>query len=177
MLVTTLLVRGSTAHEVETPLDGGMVVAPVAPESRDGLMVTVVSTEDAAFLLAYAAVLVYSLVGDAPTYVDLLHPLTLLSAEEQHALRTWLIWHDWSAWARAPQYVRALLGCPESPLLLADAARQTGAALATLANAALRERLPTIRAGDRHLIYLTTLDEAYSRGLLHLQRGRPRRKK
>ncbi|MFV9507717.1 MAG: hypothetical protein AB4911_24460 [Oscillochloridaceae bacterium umkhey_bin13] len=180
MLTTTLVVRGSRAYEVEPPLEAGVHVASVAPESRAGVLVTVVSTEDAAFQVSYVAVVLYSLAYTTqgqPTQVDLLQPLTVLTAEEQQALRLWLIQQSWAAWARAPLHVRRVLGCPEPPLLLADAARQTGAALATLANAALRERLPTIRAGDRHLVYLSTLDEAYQRGLLHLHRGRPRRTK
>ena len=43
-----------------------------------------------------------------------------------------------------------------------------------LAHAASRDRLPTIRAADRHLVYLDTIHEAERRGLLHGQRGRPR---
>jgi hypothetical protein len=180
MLTTTLLVRGATAHEADAVFNAPLAVAPVAPESRTGLLATVVSAEDAAYQLAYMALVAYPLACDAqgrPTQVDLLRPLAALAPEEQQALRTWLMRQSWSAWARAPQHLRALLGCPEPPLLLADAARQVGAALATLANAAVRERLPTMRAGDRHLVYLATLDEAYARGLLHLQRGRPRRHK
>jgi hypothetical protein len=53
---------------------------------------------------------------------------------------------------------------------------QLGVPLATRANAAARERLPTIRAGDRHLVYLAPIREAQDRGLLHAQRGRPHRR-
>ena len=38
--------------------------------------------------------------------------------------------------------------------------------LATLSGAAVAERLPTIRAGDRHLIYSATIGEAQQRGVL-----------
>lgn len=60
-------------------------------------------------------------------------------------------------------------------MTLAAAARQWMLPLATLSGAAIAERLPTIRAGDRHLIYSTTLGEALQRGVLHDQRGRPQR--
>ena len=176
---TTLLVVGSVAHEAAAFLDVPPTVAPtlISPEQRNGLLATLISREDSACQLAYAALVAHALICDdhgRPTQVDLLQPLLELSPTEQHAVRTWLVGHSWPAWARAPQPLRALLGCPEPPLLLADAARQTGAVLGTLANAAVRGRLPTQRVGDRHLVYLETIDEAYARGVLHVERGRPR---
>ena len=69
-------------------------------------------------------------------------------------------------WARATLPVGALLGAPEPPLLLP---------LATLTSVVAQERLPTLRVGDRHLVYQATIAEAQARGLLLDQRGRPAR--
>jgi hypothetical protein len=179
MLVTTLAVLHDQVVDAEEVVRESLAVVVPPPDGPRGLLVTLVSVEDTAFLLAYVAVVAYALVLDnegRPTGVNLLHPLAELTQSEQVVVRTALVRQSWSAWARAPQHVRALLGCPESPLRLADAARQLGIPLPTLANAAVGERLPTIRAGDRHLVYLVTVIEAQDRGLLHIQRGRPRRR-
>ncbi|NTU81427.1 MAG: hypothetical protein HGA45_18945 [Chloroflexales bacterium] len=178
MLVTTLAVlHGQVADAEEEVCESLRVTVPL-PDGPRGLLVTLVSIEDAAFHLAYTALVAYALALDSegrPTGVDLLHPLTKLTPNEQVVVRTALVRQSWGAWARAPQHLRALLGRPDPPVLLADAARQLGTPLPTLANAAVGERLPTIRAGDRHLVYLVTVVEAQDRGLLHFQRGRPRR--
>ncbi len=178
MFVTTLVLIDGKLHDAEDlAVDQLRVCAPAITERR-GLLATVVSVEDAAFQLAYTALICYRLrlaADGRPDAVDLLHPLTELRLDEQRALRTALVASSWPAWARATQHLRGLLGVAEPPLLLADAARQVAMPLATLANAAGRERLPTIRAGDRHLVYLETIQEAAARGLLHMQRGRPRR--
>jgi hypothetical protein len=51
------------------------------------------------------------------------------------------------------------------------------APLATLSGAAVAERLPTIRCGDRHLAYSATIGEALERKVLQPQRGRPRQRR
>lgn len=180
MLVTTLAVIHGQVVDAEEAVSESLAVVVPPPDGPRGLLVTVISVEDAAFHLAYTAVVAYALTFDSeghPTGVDLLHPLTELTPSEQVVVRTALVRQSWSGWARAPQHVRTLLGCADPPLLLADAARQLGIPLPTLANAAVRDRLPTIHAGDRHLIYLATVVEAQDRGLLHVQRGRPRRQR
>lgn len=177
MLVTTLALIDSQVFDAEELVREPLPIGALPAGAPRGLLVTVISVEDAAFHVAYTAVVAYALLLDAaghPAGVDLLHPLTELAEREQATLRSALTRRSWAAWARSPQHVRQLLGCPEPPLLLADAARQLGFPLPTLASAAVRGRLPTIRAGDRHLIYLATVIEAQNRDLLHLHRGRPR---
>jgi hypothetical protein len=178
MLVTTLAVLHGQVADAEEEVRESLTVAVPPPDGPRGLLVSLVSVEDTAFHLAYIGVVAYALALDGegrPTSVDLLHPLAELTPSEQVVLRTALVRQSWGAWARAPQHVRALLGRSDPPVLLADAARQLDIPLPTLANAAVSERLPTIRAGDRHLVYLATVVEAQDRGLLHFQRGRPRR--
>lgn len=178
MFVTTLAALHDQVVDAEEVVRELLTVSVPPPDGLRGLLVTLVSVEDAAFHLAYMAIVAYALVLNQegqPIGVDLLHPLTELTPNEQIVVRTALVRQSWNAWARAPQHVRALLGCPDPPVLLADAARQLGIPLPTLANAAVGERLPTIRAGDRHLVYRATVVEAQDRGLLHVQRGRPRR--
>lgn len=178
MLVTTLVVVDNQVIDADDALRDGLVVHKVHPSEARALFVTVVSVENQAFHLAFTAVIPYAVTLDPaglPQSVNLVHPLTELTPYEQATLRDALTRASWAAWARAPQHVRALLGCPEPPLLLADVARQLGIPLPTLANAAVNDRLPTIRAGDRHLVYTATIIEAQARGVLHEQRGRPRR--
>jgi len=169
MLFTTLALINGQVVDAEELLCEPLPTRVLPPIGPRGLLVTVVSVEDAAYHLAYTAVIVYVLALDAaaqPVSVDLLHPLTELTVIEQATVRAILVRQSWAAWARSPQYVRALLGYLDPPLLLADAARQLAMPLPTLANAAVRDRLPTIRAGDRHLIYLATITEAQDQGLL-----------
>lgn len=178
MLVSTVVVINGQLIDAEEVLRNGLVIHAFPPSEARALFVTIVGVEDQAFHLAFTAVLPYATHLDAaglPQSVDLVHPLTELTPDEQSILRDALTRQSWSAWARAPQHVRSLLGCPEPPLLLADVARQLGIPLPTLANAAVNDRLPTIRAGDRHLVYTATIIEAQARGILHEQRGRPRR--
>lgn len=176
MLTSTIWVLGDTVRPADALSPDSLAVALVEPEQRQGLLATILSVEDGRYQLAYAALICYGALVDRhgqPTHVDLLRPLDALRPAEQQTLRALLVRQSWPAWARAPLHVRALLGRPEPPLALADAARRAGASLATLASAAVRERLPTIHVGDRHLVYLETIGEAYDRGLLHTQRGRP----
>lgn len=176
MLISSIWVLGDTLRPADALSPDGLAVAPIAPEQRQGLLTTILSVEDERYQLAYAALICYGALADRhgqPAQVDLLRPLDALLPAEQQTLRALLVRQSWPAWARAPLHVRALLGTPEPPLALADAARRVGASLATLASAAVRERLPTIRVGDRHMVYLETITEAYDRGLLHTQRGRP----
>jgi hypothetical protein len=177
MLLTTLALIDGNVHDAEGLGVDQLRVRTMNPAERQGLLATVVSVEDSAFHLAYTALICYALstaTDGQPGAVDLLHPLEELRADEQRALRSALIGQSWPAWARAPQHLRTLLGVPEAPLRLADAARQAGVPLATLANAAARDRLPTMQVCDRHLVYLETIREAAERGMLHGQRGRPR---
>lgn len=178
MLVSTLALINHQVVDAEETLTGSLPTCALDPERPRGLLVTLIAVENTMFHLAYVGLVVHGLALDLagrPSGVDLLHPLTELTAPEQGALRTALVRQSWSAWARAPHHVRAFLGCAEPPVLLADAARQLALPLPTLANAATVDRLPTIRVGDRQLIYLATITEAQERGLLHAQRGRPRR--
>lgn len=178
MLVTALVILDGQLVDADEVLRAPLTIRTSPADDARGLLVNVISVEDAAFFVSYVAVVPYALTLNAagrPVSVDLVQPLTELTPSEQVLLRTTLVHQSWSAWARSPHHVRALLGCPEPPLLLADAARQLNIPLPTLANAAVSERLPTMRAGDRHLVYLTTVSEAQDRGLLHVHRGRPRR--
>lgn len=106
--------------------------------------------------------------------IDLAQPLLTLQPSEQQVLRAWLISRSW---ARAAHSVRVLLGETEAPIALAEAARQSILPLATLSGAAVAKRLPTIRAGDRHLVYSATIGEAQQRGVLLPGRGRPQRRR
>ncbi len=149
---------------------------PVAPQRQ--LLAHVLVTEDNQHGDAYAALTVLALQLDHASRggVTDLQPLLDVSMNEQHALRTWLMSRRWPAWARAAVSVRAQLGDPTPPVVLAEAARQWMLPLATLTSAVAQDRLPAIRSGDRQLIYSTTIAEAQERGLLHPHRGRPRRR-
>jgi hypothetical protein len=178
MHYTTLVVYAGQIFDAAELLPGPLPLLPHATAAAPPLFVTVTQSEDAAFHLAYTGVVAYALTLSTdrqPIGVDLRHPLTTLPPTAQTTLRAWLYEASWGAWARAPQHVRALLGQGAAPVLLAEAARQSGIPLPTLANAAGTDRLPTIRVGDRHLIYLATVGEAQERQLLHHQRGRPHR--
>jgi hypothetical protein len=132
--------------------------------------------EDARSIAAYSALTILALQGDAAIrtgVIDLARPLLTVPPSEQQLLRDWLITRHWPAWARAALSVRTLLGDAAPPIALAAAARQWMLPLATLSGAAVAERLPTIRASDRHLVYSATIGEALQRGVLHQQRGRP----
>jgi hypothetical protein len=144
------------------------------------LLAHVAVTEDLANTTAYSGLTVLRLIGNwtiRTGTIDLGRPLLALHASEQRTLRDWLIGRRWPAWARATLSVRAMLGEAEPPILLAEAARQWMLPLATLSGAAVAERLPTIRAGDRHLVYSATIGEAQQRGVLQPQRGRPQRRR
>lgn len=152
MLLTTLALLSGQVVDAEglapQPLTTIALPAPTTTLVR-GLLVTVVSVEDAAFHLAYADVSIYVPQLDVegrPVAIDLLRPLDALAPSEQGPLRETLVRGPWLAWARAPRHVRALRGCPEPPLRLADAARQLGLPLATLAHATLRDTHVQIRA-------------------------------
>lgn len=142
------------------------------------LLVHIVVDEDQDHHEAYRSMLCFALHLDsarATGQVNMLQPILDLDPDEQAPIRAWLIARRWPAWARADPLVRQLLGIPDPPILLAEAARHWMIPIQTLARAAREERLPTIRAGDRQLVYLTTIHEAQQRGLLHHTVGRPRR--
>jgi hypothetical protein len=144
------------------------------------LLAHVTVTEDRASGAAYRGLTILALQGDPARRtgtIDLAQPLLILAPAEQQAMRNWLVAKHWPAWARAALSVRTLLGAAEGPIALAEAARQWMLPLATLSGAALAERLPTIRVGDRHLIYRATIGEALQRGVLQPQRGRPRQRR
>jgi hypothetical protein len=118
------------------------------------LLAHVTVTEDQASVAAYSGLTILALQGDPARRsgtIDLARPLLTLPASAQQILRTWLISRRWPAWARAARSVRTLLSETEAPIALAEAARQWMLPLATLSGAAVAERLPTIRVGDRHL--------------------------
>jgi len=144
------------------------------------LLAHVTVTEDHASCAAYSTLTILALQGDPARRtgtIDLAQPLLTLPASAQQTLRDRLISRRWPAWARAALSVRTLLGAAEAPIALAEAARQWMLPLATLSGAAHAERLPTIPAGDRHLIYSATIGEALQRGVLQPQRGRPPRRR
>ena len=144
------------------------------------LLAHVTVTEDRASVATYTGLTILAITGaiDHRTgVIDLALPLLTLHVSEQQLLRNWLVTNHWPAWARAALSVRTLLGEIEAPIALAEAARQWMLPLATLSGAAVAERLPTMRVGDRHLIYSATIGEALGRGLLQPQRGRPPRRR
>ena len=171
---TVLLVAGQV-QSADDVIGRSATLVTVVPEVNRALLVYITTTEDAQHAVAYTGVLCQAVqitddrIELAPT------PLTALRPDEATALRTALITRRWAAWARAPHAVRVLLGCPEPLVPLATAAAQLRMPLATLARAAAADRLPTIRAGDRHMVYLATIGDAIVRRQLHPQAGRPRR--
>jgi hypothetical protein len=180
MWVLSLVVDGEVIQDAADLEVRVLTVAPISQSAPRQLLAHVVVTEDTQNDDAYVALMVFALRLDGATHtgqVDLLQPLLQLTPSEQGTLRTWLITQRWRAWARAALPVRTLLGEPAPPILLAEAARQWMMSLATLTTAVAQDRLPTIRVGDRHLIYTSTMAEAQARGLLHQQRGRPSRRR
>lgn len=179
MWVESVLVVGDQIADA-AELDGWVLTAGTLDDARSRMLLAhVTTTEDQLGCTAYSALTIVALQGDAATHLgvlDLARPLLVLGPHEQQALRAWLIARSWPAWARAALCVRAIVGETEPPVLLAEAARQWMLSLATLSGAASAERLPTIRMGDRHMVYSATICEAQQRGVLQLQRGRPRRR-
>lgn len=141
------------------------------------LLVHVEVTEDGEGHTAYTGLTVLACqLADAERQALMsLTPVIELHPHEQQVLRQWLTCQRWLAWARASHGVRSRLGAPDLPVSLSEAARQMMIPLPTLQSAAAEERLPTIRAADRQLIYVDTIIEAQARGLLHYGRGRPAR--
>jgi hypothetical protein len=178
MWVESVLVINDQITDV-AELDGwGLTIGALDETQPRILLAHITVTEDHAGVAAYSGVTILAIAGDSASRagtIDLTQPVLSLQPAEQLLLREWLIAHRWIAWARAALSVRAMLGAIEPPIALAEAARQWMVPLPTLSGAALAERLPTIRAGDRHLVYSATIGEAQQRGLLLLQRGRPRR--
>jgi len=177
MWLTSLLVEGtqmSTADDI-TAFSLSAVYMPILPPRA--LLVHILAAEDALAHDAYRTVTCFAVQLDhvQHTGVVSLLPVLDLTLIEQATIRRWLIVSRWPAWARADHAVRKVLGVLEAPVLLAAAARHYMIPLPTLAKAALEERLPTMRAGDRQLVYLSTVAEAQERKLLHHAPGRPRR--
>jgi len=177
--VESVFVRGDLVVDAGE-IDGWRLTTgacdPAAPRM---LLARVTVAEDRASCDAYSSLSVLAVQGDwdqRAGIIDLARPLLSLSAAEQQVLCAWLIGRRWLAWARAMLSVRTLLGGGTPPIALAEAARQWMLPLATLGGAAAAERLPTIRAGNRHLVYPATIDEALRRGMPHDHRGRPRRR-
>ena len=177
MWTLSCLVDGDLIGDIAELERCQLTIAAQPPLPPRQLLVHVLVSEDERHADAYSALTAVALRLDRPARVGQtdLQPTLALTAAEQHTLRAWLIGRRWPAWARAAISVRALLGDPAPPMLLAEAAREWMIPLATLTSAAAHDRLPTIRVGDRQLIYSATIAEAQRRGLLHLQRGRPRR--
>jgi hypothetical protein len=160
-------------------LDGWHLSAGASDAAQPRMLLAhLILSEDTFGRAAYSALTLLEVQGDTAARtgaIDLARPLLAPLPAEQQTLRPWLIERNWPAWARAALSVRALLGAAESPILLAEAARHWMLPFATLSGAAVAERLPTIRVGDRHLVYSATIGEAIERGVLQSQRGRPRR--
>lgn len=178
MWISSLLVDGDLVRDAADLEELQPTVAPISLAAPRQLLAHVVVTEDAHHEDAYTALMLFAVQLDPPSrtgQIDVLQPVVQLTPVEQRALRTWLIAQRWRAWARAALPVRALLGEVAPPVLLAEAARQWMLPLATLTTAVAQDRLPAIHAGDRHLVYPSTIAEAQARGLLHHQRGRPSR--
>jgi hypothetical protein len=180
MWIESVLVIGNQITDV-AELEGWTLTAGPRDETQPRMLLAHVTvTEDQASVAAYTALTILALQGDPARRtgtIDLAQPVPTLEEAEQQTLRDWLIARHWPAWARAAFSVRAMLGDAEAPIALAQAARQWMLPLATLSGAAVAERLPTIRAGDRHLIYSATIGEAQQNGVLQPQRGRPRRQR
>jgi hypothetical protein len=179
MWLTRGLVLGDEVRDPEVLASVALTVTAEALPPPRALLVHVLVDEDAGHRNSYRAIACAPLRLDAEEQTGVIQALELaleLAPDEQQTIRRWLITRRWPAWARADPALRSLLGAPEPPVLLAEAARQSMIPLATLAKAALEERLPTIRAGDRQLVYLATIVEAQQRGLLHAGPGRPRRR-
>jgi hypothetical protein len=178
MWVESVLLAGDQVVDV-TELDGWHLTVGMGTVERPRMLLAhLILTEDATGCAACSALTLLAVQGDAATRsgtIDLARPLLTPSPTEQRTLRAWLIERNWPAWARAALSVRTLLGAAEPAILLADAARQWMLPLPTLSGAAVAERLPTMRVGDRHLVYSATIGEAIARGVLRSQRGRPRR--
>lgn len=167
MQTTSLVITRSGVRTDLADVCGFRFRAPDAPIAPHDLLVQIQKdAERYVSALAYACLLDW----EAGTgLLDIQRPTRDLSEVEQCLLREWLIARSWPSWARADVSVRALAGEPDEPIMLAEAARRVGMPLITLAKAAEQGRLPTIQAGDRQLIYLSTIGEARERGLL---RGR-----
>ncbi len=180
MWVESVLVVGDQVLDA-AELDGWRLNVGEGDGSRPRMLLTHLTlVEDQSNCAAYSALTMLALQGDSATRrgtIDLARPLLAPLPTEQDILRTWLIGRNWPAWARAARSVRAMLGDAEAPIALAEAARQWMLPLPTLSGAAVAERLPTIRVGDRHLIYPATISEAQQRGVLQPQRGRPPRRR
>jgi len=179
MWVESVLVIGDQIMDA-AELDGWALTVGIVDDTQPRMLVVHVTvTEDQAGVTAYSGITIFALAGDSALRsgtIDLTQPVLTLQPAEQQLLREWLIGHRWPGWARAALSVRVMLGATEPPIALAEAARQWMLPLATLSGAAVAERLPTIRVGDRHLVYSATIGEAQQRGLLQPQRGRPRRR-
>ncbi len=180
MWVESVLVVGDQILDAAELDDWQITVGACDLAAPRMLLAHVTVTEDRASCAAYSGLTILALQGNHARrtgVIDLARPLLTLPASAQQILRNWLIERRWPAWARAALSVRTLLGAAEGPIALAEAARQWMLPLATLSGAALAERLPTIRVGDRHLIYHATIGEALGRGVLQPQRGRPRQRR
>ena len=180
MWVESVLVAGDQILDA-AELDGwALTVGACDPAAPRMLLAHVTVTEDHASCAAYSGLTILAITGavDHRTgLIDLARPLLTLPAAEQQTLRDWLVARRWPAWARAALSIRTMLGDSTPPIALAEAARQWMLPLATLSGAAVAERLPTIRCGDRHMIYSATIGEALGRGVLQPQRGRPRQRR
>jgi hypothetical protein len=177
--ISSLLVEGDHVRDAADLEQLRLAVAPISQAAPRHLLVHVVVIEDAENNDAYTALMAFAVQFDTMSrtgQIDMLQPVVQLAAVEQRTLRAWLIAQRWRAWARAALSVRALLGEVAPPVLLAEAARQWMVPLATLTTAVAQDRLPTMRVGDRHLVYPSTIAEAQARGLLRQQRGRPSRR-
>ena len=167
MWVESVLVVGDQVVDA-ADLDGWCLAVGAGDSNTPHILLAhLILTEDATGCAAYSALTLLAVQGDAAMRsgtIDLARPLLTPSPTEQRTLRAWLIERNWPAWARAALSVHSLLGAAEPAILLA-----------TLSGAAVAERLPTMRVGDRHLVYSTAIGEAIERGVLRSQRGRPRR--
>ena len=174
----SMLLRGADVLDVALLEDWIVVARLTLLESQERMVLAHVTiTEDALGQRAYTSLTLFALhpAKDERQALLGLLPLDELTPQEQQHLRTWLITQHWQSWARAEIAVRSRLGVHEPLITLTEAAKQTMVPMPTLQTAAAQDRLPTIEVAGRHLVYVTTIAEAYERGHLHFVRGRPRR--
>jgi len=127
MWAESVLVVGDQVVDA-TELDGWRLHVGASDDTQARMLLAHrILTEDAATCVAYSALTLLPVQGDAAARtgrIDLARPLLTPSPAEQQTVRAWLIDRNWPAWARASLSMRMLLGAAAPPIMLAEAARQ-----------------------------------------------------